>query len=37
MSGIVLRAYIAHSDEAGRRFRCDAGHDSDLKPAAIPI
>ena len=28
---------IAHSDEAGRRFRCEAGHDSDLKPAAVPI
>jgi len=25
-----------HSDEAGRRFRCEAGHDSDLKPAAVP-
>jgi len=27
----------AHSDEAGRSFRSEAGHDSDLKPAAIPI
>jgi hypothetical protein len=28
---------IAHSDEAGRGFRFEAGHDSDLKPAAVPI
>jgi hypothetical protein len=27
----------AHSDEAGRSFRFEAGHNSDLKPAAIPI
>jgi hypothetical protein len=27
----------AHSDEAGRGFRFEAGHDSDLKPAAVPI
>jgi hypothetical protein len=27
----------ADSDEAGRSFRSEAGHDSDLKPAAIPI
>jgi hypothetical protein len=30
-------ADLAHSDEAGRGFRCDAGPDSDLKPAAVPI
>jgi hypothetical protein len=27
----------ADSDEAGRGFRFEAGHDSDLKPAAVPI
>jgi len=27
---------IADSDEAGRGFRFEAGHDSDLKPATIP-
>jgi hypothetical protein len=30
-------AKIADSDEAGRGFRFEAGHDSDLKPAAVPI
>jgi hypothetical protein len=27
----------AHSDETGRGFRFEAGHDSDLKPATVPI
>jgi hypothetical protein len=27
----------ADSDEAGRGFRFEAGHDSDLKPATVPI
>jgi hypothetical protein len=27
----------ADSDEAGRGFRFEAGHDSDLKAAAVPI
>jgi uncharacterized protein YcbK (DUF882 family) len=28
---------LADSDEAGRGFRFEAGHDSDLKPATVPI
>jgi hypothetical protein len=31
------RALDADSDEAGRGFRFEAGHDSDLKPATVPI
>ena len=30
-------ALCANSDEAGRGFRFEAGHDSDLKPATVPI
>jgi hypothetical protein len=30
-------ASTADSDEAGRGFRFEAGDDSDLKPAAVPI
>jgi hypothetical protein len=34
---MAQKSWAAHSDEAGRGFRFEAGHDSDLKPAAIPI
>lgn len=33
----ALREVAADSDEAGRGFRFEAGHDSDLKPATVPI
>jgi hypothetical protein len=32
-----LKLGTGDSDEAGRGFRFEAGHDSDLKPAAVPI
>jgi hypothetical protein len=34
---LVTEESIADSDEAGRGFRFEAGHDSDLKPATVPI
>lgn len=35
--GQDVLALGADSDEAGRGFRFEAGHDSDLKPATVPI
>jgi len=33
----LIAGAVADSDEAGRGFRFEAGHDSDLKPATVPI
>jgi hypothetical protein len=34
---LVIERAAADSDETGRGFRFEAGHDSDLKPATVPI
>jgi len=37
VAGLLRNPHLADSDEAGRGFRFEAGHDSDLKPATVPI